>query len=363
MTTLKELATTGRTKTAETAGSATGSTALEPTKFLKELVDAAKERQFGMSALQIHHLPKGTADLVIPYRSKYLGSTGIDYATSTPNVANEINATKIDNLDGVTCTPAMQASRVSIGNYAISVNALNLIQAAKDELIYSIGDKVDQYIFITLGDATSSTSSLAGMQVLYGGDATSGTTLSTGDVITTDLVAEARKLLMTKNKQYRATAAGSGGGYGAVQSGSIVGNPWSSNNSEPFILFIGPSQEEAFLKDSQFVNAAEYGAREALLNGEIGKYLGIKIVSTSNVEQIASGVEAPDEQSATAGANMTRCLLVKAKVCGAFVWGRDPKLSLFDHIIEVSQEIVLETSYICKVIHTDGIVAIDVTDA
>lgn len=361
METLKELA-SGRTKESDVTGSATSSTALEPTIWLKGIVDAAKTRFFFKDAIQESRLKKGQADLVMIKRSLYLGST-VGYTATTPNAGTGITTTKLDNLDGVTFTPSMQASRVSLGNFAIRTNAVNLVQAAQDELIYSIGDKVDQRIATILGNATSSTSSTPGAQVLYGGDATSGVTLSTGDILTTDLVAEARKLLMTKNKQYRATAAGSGGGYGAVQAAKTTGNPWSSSPQEPFILFIGPSQEEAFLKDSQFVNAAEYGSREALLNGEIGKYLGIKIVSTNNVENETTSGTTFDEEGGTPGANYTRCILVKAKVCGGLVWGQEPTLSFFNNVPEVSQEIVLESAYQVKVLHTDAIVFIDVTDA
>lgn len=357
--TIKELA-TGRTKQSDTEGSATSSTALEPTIWLKKIVDAAKTTFFFKSAVREERLKQGQKDLVIPYRSKYLGS-GVQYTATTPAAGTGITTTKIDNLDGVTFTPTMQASRVSIGNFAIRTNVVSLVRAAQDELVYSIGDKVDAYIATTLGDTTSTTSATLGAQTLYGGDATSDNTLRTGDILTTDMVAEARKLLMTKNKQYRAST-GTGGGTGAV-SGTVTGNPWSSSPAEPFILFIGPSQEEAFLKDSQFVNAAEYGSREALLNGEIGKYLGIKIVSTNNVEQVASGVDGPDEDAGTAGATMTRCMLVKAGVCGALVWGQEPKLSFFDNVPEVSQEVVLETAYICDTIHGDAIVFIDVSDA
>ena len=358
--TIKELA-TGRTKESDVSGSGTSSTALEPTIWLKKIVDAAKTTFFFKSAVREDRLKPGQKDLVIPFRSKYLGSSGISYTATTPAAGTGITATKIDNLDGITFTPTMQASRVSIGNFAIRTNVVSLVRAAQDELVYSIGDKVDAYIATTLGDTTSTTSTTLGAQILFGGDATSDNTLATGDVITTDLVAEARKLLMTKNKQYRAST-GTGGGYGAV-SGTVTGNPWASSPAEPFILFIGPSQEEAFLKDSQFVNAAEYGSREALLNGEIGKYLGIKIVSTNNVEQVVSGVEGPDAESATAGATMTRCMLVKAGVCGALVWGQEPKLSFFDNVPEVSQEVVLETAYICDTIHGDAIVFLDVSDA
>lgn len=361
--TIKELA-TGRTKQAAVAGTATGSTGLEPAIWLKDILDAAQARLKFMDVCHVSRLQKGQKDLVIPYRKNYLGSSGVSYTTTTPNAGTQITSTTLDNFDGITVTPTMQASRVSIGNYALETNAIDFIKEAKNELIYSLSDKVDQHIATIIGDAASSTSSATGAQILYGGDATSDNTLASGDVITTDLVATGRRLLMQKNKQYRAST-GAGGGYGAVQSATIAGNPWTSTPEEPFVLFIGPAQEEAFLKDSQFTNASEYGSNEIVLNGEIGKlsYIGVKIVSTVNVEQVASGSEGPDAETANAGANMTRCLLVKAKKCAAFVWGYEPRVSFFNNVPEVSKEVVLEASYLGKVLYPDAIVFMDVTDA
>jgi len=358
--TMKEL--TGRTADTDVRGTGATTYALEPTVWLKQIVDAAKQAQYFMHTCYVTSTQKGQTDVMVPKRSKYLGSTGVTYATSTPADATAITTTTIDNLDGVRLRPAIQASRVSIGNDVIRQNALDVMKAAQDELIYSIGDKVDIAIATKIGDATSSTSALSGAQILYGGDATSDNTLSAGDVVTTDLVATARKLLMTKNKQYRATAAGTGGGYGAL-TGTVAGNPWTSSPDEPFVLYIGPAQQEAFLTDSQFTNAAEYGGRGPILNGEIPGYLGIRIVVTNNVEQVASGDTDLCEEGSTAGTTMTRCILLKARKACAFAWGLKPKLSFFNHIIEISQEIVLECAYDIEILHADAIVFIDVADA
>lgn len=359
--TIKELA-TGRTAVSDVRGTSSTNYLLEPRAWLKQIIDAAKQQQYFMNTAYMTETQKGQKDLVIPLRSKYLGSTGITYATSTPADGTRITATTIDNLDGVLCTPTLQASRVSIGNDVLRSNAIDIMKAAQDELIYSIGEKVDIYVAVTIGNAASTTSGTSGAQTLYGGDATSDNTLATGDVITTDLVAKARRLLMSRNKQYRAST-GNGGGYGAVQSATVVGNPWTMSPDEPFVMYIGPAQQEAFLTDSQFTNAAEFGGRGPILNGEIPGYLGIRIVVTNNVEQVASGSEGPDAETANAGATMTRCILLKAKKSHAFCWGLKPKLSFFDNVPEISQSIVLETEYVAKVLHADAIVFIDVSDA
>ena len=208
--TIKELA-TGRTKYTDAYGSSDTTYLLEPRIWLKQIMDAAKNRMYFTQFVYTTELKKGQKDVVIPRRSTYLGRSNITYATSTPNDGTKITATKIDNLDGVAITPTMQASRVSIGNYAIQTNAVDLIKAAQEELVYSIGDQVDYAVAQKLGDATAATSSATGMQTLFGGDATSDATLASGDVMTTDLVAEARIRLMDQNKEYRANT-GAGGG-------------------------------------------------------------------------------------------------------------------------------------------------------
>ena len=361
---MRELAT--RTTNANVRGSFATTYALEPTRWLKIIVDAAKQQHYLMQSCYITETPKGTTDVIVPMRSLYKGSSGITYATSTPADGTRITATAIDNADGVRLRPTVQASRVTIGNDQIRHNALDVMKYAQEELTYSIGDKIDQAIATKIGNNLSPSSTVSGMQSLFGGDATSDNTLSTGDVITTELVARARRLLMSKNKQYRLNAGSSvavnGGGYGAI-TGTVSGNPWTSSPDMPFILYIGPAQQEAFLTDSQFTNAAEYGGRGPILNGEIPGYLGIRIVVTNNVEQVASGGTSTDGEASTAGAAMTKCLLLKAKKACAFCWGLKPKLSFFNDIPEISQHVVLESEYDIENLHADATVCIDVTDA
>ena len=355
--TIRDLAQTGASSVqGTTLGTKYG---LQPIEFLKEIVDAAKNRHFFAQSVRVVNLGTGVHDVSIPKRSAYEGRSGMSYDT-TERTAADITWTTMDNLASVVVTPTVVLSGYALTQTAIRTNSLNITQEAKEELTYALGDRVDYAIATTIGDASSSTSTATGAQTLYGGDATSDNTLESGDVLTTDLIAEARKLLMTANKQYRAST-GAGGGYGAI-SGTVSGNPWQNTLDDPFVMFIGPAQEKALLTDSQFVNASEYGAREALLNGEIGKYLGIKIVVTNNVEQVASGSEGPDAETANAGANMTRCILAKAKKACALVWGRAPELKVWDYNERDQVRISLVSEYAISVIHSDAIVFIDVAD-
>jgi len=51
----------------------------------------------------------------------------------------------------------------------------------------------------------------------------------------------------------------------------------------PLYLIIHPVQEGPLMKSTQFVDASQYGGREVVLNGEIGKYLGLRVFSSSIV--------------------------------------------------------------------------------
>jgi len=361
---------------------------LQPVQFLKEVVDAAKKQLFFANFVRVIHAPKGVYEVVIPKRTAYEGRSGMTFDTagadtsgggleggsgagSGPyaNTIADITWTSLDNFSNVSVTPLPVLAGYEIRRHLMDTNIINMVEAAKEELSYAIGDRIDHLIATTIGDATSSTDAGLGVQSLYGGDATSDTELAAGDVITTDLVAKAARYLKDTTKHYRATA-GTGGGYGAESTSSNPKNPWQNTPDDPFVLFIGPAQEETFRKDSQFVNAAEYGSNIVVQNGEIGQYLGIRIVVTTNVESVASGTSftsgAPSphgETSGSAATDITNCILMKPKAAVALVWGRDPEIKVFDWPTRDSVRIGLYCSYGVTVVHPDAIVTIGVADA
>lgn len=356
--TIKELA---QTAAADVQGTTVGTKyGLQPIEYLKDIVDAAKSQLFFANFVRIMNAPQGIHDVVIPKKSTYKGSTGVSYDT-TERTSADISWTTLDNLASIIATPSPVMSGFALTKYALRTNALNLLEIAKEELSYAIGERLDKAIAIAIGDAIGASISATGAQQLFGGTATSDATLVAGDVLTTDLIAQAAKLLKTKNKEYR-TNNGAGGGYGAV-AGHVVGNPWMNTPDDPYVLFIGPSQEEILRKDSQFVNASEYGADTVVQNGEIGQYLGIRIVVTNNVEQVAAGSEGPDPETANVTVDMTRCILAKTKHACAVVWGRQPEVKSWEYNERDQVRISLICEYAIKVVYDDAIVFVDVSDA
>lgn len=351
------------TASADVTGTSFTSYGLQPAEFLKEIVDAAQKQLYFANFVKIMYAPFGTKDVVIPKRTQYLGrdrgSTGVQFDTSEVT-ASDITNTSLSNLDSVTATPTVKLGRFTVTDYAVRTNVVNLVEAAREELSYALGDEVDRHVATVVGDATMAANdgSAAGAQVLFGGDATSAATLSAGDIITTELVAKANRFLKDTKVNYRNGTAGRTGTLAV--STTAIKNPWNNTPDDPFVMFIGPSQEEVFLKDSQFTNAAEYGSNMVIQNGEIGSYLRIRIVVTTNVESVAASATAPD--GSTAAVAMSRCILMKAKKACALVWGQEPSLEIARIPWRQQTTIVIAATYVAKVIHDDAIVFIDVAD-
>ena len=140
------------------------------------------------------------------------------------------------------------------------------------------------------------------------------------------MLAEARRLLQSTNCMY--------GDYGTGKGTSAeTKNPWQNETNNPFILIIAPEQEEVFLTDSQFVNASEYGDASIVKNGEIGKYLGVRIVVANNTPQYAASATHPDTSTTVVAQH--RCMMIKANKAVGLAWGLKPRLAVFDYPSEL----------------------------
>ena len=354
------------TSTTSTRGSAVSNAyVLQPIMYLKKAIDAAKERMRFMQIVTQYTLPEGHKDIIIPYRKKYLADSSWETSSAEYAAGSEISWTQINTLDGVQITPTRYNYGVALTNEAIRTNALNLVTYAREELSYKYENSIDSAIrdailgtvgsSPTLG-ATEMSDTANGCQTIYGGDATDAdNSLDPGDVLTTDLIAKAKRLLMSNIGYYWSS--------NTFTKSSTTKNAWEPTAREPFVLFIAPEQEEALLKDSQFVNASEYGSNEVVLNGEIGRYLGIKVISTTKVPAISSGdsiVVQGSSQSFDTNAHL--CGLVKAGPVGALVWGVKPEIKVFDWPNADQVRMKLTMSYGISPVHSDAIVRIVVSD-
>jgi len=317
-------------------------TATQAKKWLSDVILGAKKLMYFEQVAKKVTVPEGYKDIVVPYLANWL-STMDDTTTE----GAEVTATTMDTINGVTLTPSPHAYSIVFSYHALRINQVNLLDAARQNLMYYYADVVDQAIRDALLNATAATSTARGRQTLFGGDATSKDTLETGDTITTDLIAKAKRYLRSTTCRYWS------GGTEGISSDSKF--PWRPEANQPFVLFMAPEQENKLLTDSQFVNAAEFGGREAILNGEIAKYLGIKLVVSDNTASFTDG-------GASADIAGHRLLLVKSGVCGVIAWGKEPQLRIVDFPVQLEKRLILEMAYDTSALHPDSIVDIYVTD-
>lgn len=339
---------------------------LQPILYLRSAIDAAKERMMFQQALNQYTLPVGHKDITVPYRTTYLGAGSWETSTAEYAAGSEIAWTQVNTADGKLITPTQYNYGIALSNFAIRTSALNEVQYMREELSYMYENALDSdardAIFGTVNasDAATAPTEMAdatrGAQTIFGGIATDAdNSLNSGDVLTLAMFAKARRLLMSNIGYYWSS--------NTWTKSSTAKNAWMPTAGEPFLCYIAPEQEEAFLNETKFTNASEYGSNEILLNGEIGKYIGVKILTTTKVPSFKSGDEikvatAQDTVDTTGHI----CGMVKAGVCGAQVFGLSPNVSVFDWPNADQVRMKLSMAYASDDIMSDSIVRMVVAD-
>jgi len=377
----QELAAATATETASVRGASISGFGNQGIKFLNEVVQAAKQEFYFANFVKEIMAEPGTSQVSIPLKSIQLNNADMTWNTTGgesggsgvgtgpyANTVADISFTTYNPLTSVTATILAHGAGFALRNFDMFRNVVNLLQEARDDLGYAIGTRIDITLAQEFGTAdglTFAQSGTRGAIQLYGGTATADSGLVTGDVITTDLVADAARYLKGTENWYRDGVSGLSGTL--TLDTTVRKNGWMPTTDEPFVLFIGVAQEASFRKDSQFVNAAEYGNREIVQNGEIGKisYLGVRILVTNHVESFAAGATGPDNTTVAAGlaGGMTRCILMKAKKSAALVWGKQPELKVVDWAISDQVLIIVWSYYDIVVLHSDAVVCIDVANS
>jgi len=318
-----------------------------------ELSDGALDEMLWSSVVDVRMLPEGNAQYIVNKRKYYDRASDVSFDTSEATTS-DISNYGTNLVDGVVIAPAPYSKAATITNYGNRKNIRDLLKDKMDELSFGMADEVDSYISeqVSTG-ATATTSTVAGTQVIYGGDATADSGLIAADVMTVEKINEAEAIMRGKTAYYWT------GGVFTACSGTK--NPWQNTGSEPYVLMIGPQQLKALRGSSQFVNAAEYGSDSVISNGRIVNYLGVKIVVSNNAWSVAAAGTAPDGGSAPA-VNMTRCALLKAKKAFTLVYGHKPTFKKWEKAWRDQTGVTLTSSFQGKVIHDDAIIYIDVAD-
>lgn len=178
----------------------------------------------------ILHLPKFDQDLT-------------DAAATAENA--DASVFEITTTD-ITFTPTEYTSGVEITEKSMSRSTVAIMEEASRRLAESHSSAVEKAIVTEL-EATVNAGTNSG-QLLD----------KTGSQFSEDFVAEARRLFKENAKSY----------FG----GQLV-------------MVIPPKFMQVLEKSTQFTDASIYGGREAILNGEIGRYLGVRILVSNFIRQ------------------------------------------------------------------------------
>lgn len=158
--------------------------------------------------------------------------------------------TKFDSADNLTVS--LTSADVKLGGCAVSFETASATRVSIIEMAHK--QLVRQYLETIETDANSILENSGTTNLIYGGDATSTATLTTGDVITVDRIIDMKIELQVDNYAKHAGQA---------------------------VLFIHPTQFKQLLKSPQFTNAAQFGGDQVVRKGNIEEYVGVKIeVST-----------------------------------------------------------------------------------
>jgi len=282
-------------------------TALYP-KILTDVEAAARESRFGRPLVKVNtdlQRMKGRV-LTVPYRSRiaYQGTTAVGYVAEGTS-PTEVRATYTTvNVEVTKIGASFKVTQESIDSVNIDVIKDQILEVGE-----ALADFEDWMIMDVLYGATSATETLVGV-----GAANGTYTLTNAGLLR---VVEARAsgtsvgTLLTVSTIY-SHATSSGKAYVVENIGTTdtvyfqfiysartnLKNKGSSTAGlvyyedilkgrveslklkfKPDIAVIGLNGEENLLKDSRFIDASQYGAREPILNGEIGKAAGLKILT------------------------------------------------------------------------------------
>ena len=311
--TIQELGATTNATTTATDGFDSIATGVVGKVWLKELLKFAQKKMYFEQFAYKVNAPKGNKDVAVP-----LYTSNLDFNDTTAQATTR-TMTAINNLTTVVFTPTTHKFGVAIAKDVVRTSQVDVVKHAREQMVYDSALTIDTaFNTALLADSTNA--------VLFGGLRASVGALVAGDVLDPDMIVRANRVLKS--------------------------NGWVPESDKPFVLAIPSVCEEALLKDSQFTNAAEYGSNEIVMNGEIGKYLGIKVIST--------------EQCGAASFNSLDghyCYLFKAGVAYGIAYGEQPTLEFEYDKERAEYRVYLDMCYDINVLQGTALQVMEVLDA
>jgi N4-gp56 family major capsid protein len=270
---------------------------LVPKVILEEVEEAARARRFGRSLIRINDDltrtkgrsiiigRRGTITAAAVSEGTTLGGSGITYTSNT-------------------ITPTKSGVSVHITQESIEGCELNLIKDAVTEAGIALADKEDNDLVVALLGYTAGSTIPTGAETIALGtrlvyaDETP-TNLTSVDYYAGNIIVGGACTIAYKTSSFAATyfddclADGftwSTDAYKEIATAvtKVRGRKWN-----PKFLLVHPDALLGILKSDMFIDASKYGSAEPIVNGEVGKVAGLKVLVSTNMPNGAALVIDP----------------------------------------------------------------------
>jgi len=278
-------------------------------KVIKKQVEEAREEKLYM--LQLWRQDKSLVGK--PGKSLHItkvsGTIGWAFLSEGEDIESALSAQERTFTD-VEITPIKIGTWIQITREAIKSAQYNIVDMHIDRATFDLADGLDTYLYKTMVGATTTTESIAGSgtstyslshgKILKVNSVKIGDTATTGYKIdyydgkiklagTTSGTVTVSYVYSTFDNVYDASTTGRLTYTDFVKARTeLLSKKW-----QPNVAIISPTLEGWLLKDERFTDASKYGSREVLLNGEIGKLAGLKIITTHNAYDVLVVVDSP----------------------------------------------------------------------
>jgi len=270
----------------ELATTTTEVTAMLPKVIIDEVEESARTRRFGRSLVRIND------DLVrTKGRSIVIGRRGTLTASAVSEGSSPTESTL--SYTSHTITPSKIGTCAKISQEAIDGLELNLIKEAVTEAGIALADKEDEDIVHELIGYETDTAVASGAETISTGDKILEIVSDPADVVSSVdyydgkiVTSGAGTITYAKTTRTYVKEVSTAGSLVykdiAAAAGDIRARKWKAN-----FLLVHPNQYADLLNDDRFIDTSRYGAREPIVNGELGKIGGMKVLVST---QIPDGV-------------------------------------------------------------------------
>lgn len=283
----------------DTTTSTSGISQVQGEEWLERVLrDAEEQRRFeNVSRVNRTLVNQGGDTVHIPRTTGHL-----DISSTGTSEGSARTYTQLDNIETIDVTVSgndFKKGGIAIGKETIMTSNVDVVQEARNAVSQELAQEVDEAL---RSEAVSS--------------ASNNVDNSTSGELTPDAISKAMQHI-------------------------------EDNNFEPQWLVVSPGQMHDLRTDSQFTNASEYGNREVVANGEVGTYLGVRVMKSTAITRDANN------KAVMIGSTRAGDL-----VGPTLVWKETPSMAMEYNQEEAEQRIYYDQAFSTTTIHGDAVATI-----